>query len=47
MSLAKRLIAALLLSAAAALLLASSAVAQERAGVVANVEGTATGGASD
>jgi hypothetical protein len=42
MSLAKRLIAALLLSAAAALLLASSAVAQERAGVVTNVEGTAT-----
>ena len=42
MSLAKRLIAALLLSAAAALLLASSALAQERAGVVTNVEGTAT-----
>jgi hypothetical protein len=42
MSLAKRLIAALLLSAAAALLLASSAIAQERAGVVTNVEGTAT-----
>jgi FecR protein len=42
MGLAKRLIAALLLSAAAALLLASSAIAQERAGVVTNVEGTAT-----
>jgi hypothetical protein len=47
MGLAKRLIAALLLSAAAALLLASSAIAQERAGVVTNVQATATGGASD
>lgn len=42
MSLVKRVIAALLLTGAAALLLASSALAQERVGVVTNVEGVAT-----
>src|SRR5262245_9004432 len=42
MALAKRLIAALLLTAAAAILLASSAMADERVGVVPNIEGTAT-----
>jgi hypothetical protein len=41
MSLAMRVIAALLLTGAAALLLASSAMAQERVGVVTNIEGTA------
>src|SRR5437867_9007515 len=42
MGLAKRVIAALLLTGAAALLLASSVLAQERVGVVTNIEGTAT-----
>jgi len=42
MALAKRLIAALLLTAAAAILLASSAMADERVGVVTNIDGTAT-----
>ena len=42
MGLAKRVIAALLLTGAAALLLASSLLAQERVGVVTNIEGTAT-----
>ena len=42
MSLVKRVIAALLLTGAAALLLASSTLAQERVGVVTNVEGIAT-----
>jgi FecR protein len=42
MSLVKRVIAALLLTGAAALLLASSTLAQERVGVVTNVEGVAT-----
>jgi hypothetical protein len=42
MSLVKRVIAALLLTGAAALLLASSTLAQERIGVVTNVEGVAT-----
>jgi hypothetical protein len=42
MSLVKRVIAALLLTGAAALLLASSALAQERVGVVTNIEGFAT-----
>jgi FecR protein len=42
MGLAKRIIAALLLTGAAAILLASSAFAQERAGVVTTVEGSAT-----
>lgn len=42
MSLVKRVIAALLLTGAAALLLASSALAQDRVGVVTNVEGVAT-----
>jgi hypothetical protein len=42
MSLVKRVIAALLLTGAAALLLASSTFAQERVGVVTNVEGVAT-----
>src|SRR5437870_6312306 len=42
MGLAKRVIAALLLTGAAALLLASSVLAQERDGVVTNIEGTAT-----
>jgi hypothetical protein len=39
MSLVKRVIAALLLTGAAALLLASSTLAQERVGVVTNIEG--------
>jgi FecR protein len=42
MSLVKRVIAALLLTGAAALLLASSTLAQERVGVVTNIEGFAT-----
>jgi hypothetical protein len=42
MGLARRIIAALLLTGAAAILLASSAFAQERAGVVTTVEGSAT-----
>src|SRR6266849_455096 len=42
MSLVKRVIAALLLTGAAALLLASSTLAQERVGVVTNIEGLAT-----
>ena len=42
MSLVKRVIAALLLTGAAALLLASSTLAQERVGVVTNIEGSAT-----
>jgi hypothetical protein len=42
MSLVKRVIAALLLTGAAALLLASSTLAQERVGVVTNIEGVAT-----
>lgn len=42
MSLVKRVIAALLLTGAAALLLASSTLAQERVGVVTNVEGVVT-----
>jgi hypothetical protein len=42
MGLVKRIIAALLLTGAAAILLASSAFAQERADVVATVEGSAT-----
>ena len=42
MGLAKRVIAALLLTGAAALLLASSLLAQQRVGVVTNIEGTAT-----
>src|SRR5882724_8645287 len=42
MSLVKRVIAALLLTGAAALLLASSTLAQERIGVVTNIEGFAT-----
>ena len=42
MSLVKRVIAALLLTGAAAVLLASSALAQERVGVVTNIEGFAT-----
>jgi len=42
MSLVKRVIAALLLTGAAALLLASSTLAQERVGVVTNIEGLVT-----
>ncbi len=42
MSLVKRVITALLLTGAAALLLASSTLAQERVGVVTNIEGVAT-----